>query len=216
MSVPFLGLCVSFLQAVFEVAIVEEIHLDAPVIKLIRCFYQHKEVGGWSGEYTLQPSWEWLHRLGGSAGLSIDLDEVRATARAIVYSEYGEHTLVEHFDPFGGVMEPIADGHCEIWILGIFNIPLWTVLEVFFIGLDTGLKAGNFFFKVSLLIDMALLPNSDSTDQRGGNLLEYDCIDVSIHGKGYGDGARGLQSFERWVFLDLGLGEREWVRGDGV
>jgi hypothetical protein len=38
---------------------------------------------------------------------------------------------------------------------------------------------------------MALLPNSDGTDQRGGNSPECDCIDVSIHGKCCGDRVRG-------------------------
>jgi hypothetical protein len=102
------------LQTVFEVLIVKKICFDTPVVQLVRCFHQGKKVGVWPSEYALEPSWESLHWLSSSAGLGINLDEVGAAARAIVHSEYGEHTFIKHFDPFGRAVESIADGHSEV------------------------------------------------------------------------------------------------------
>jgi hypothetical protein len=96
--------------------------------------------------------------------LSIDLDKVGAAARAIICSEDREHTLVKHFDPFGGAMKPVANGHSEVQILGILNIPLRALLEVVLVGLNAGFKLGDLLLEISLLLDMVLLPNSDGTD----------------------------------------------------
>jgi hypothetical protein len=148
--------------------------------------------------------------------LSIDFDKVGAAARAIICGEHREHTLVKHLDSFGRVMESVADGHSEIWVLGVFNIPLGALLEVVLVGLDMGFKSGNLLFEVSLLLNMVLLPNSDGTDQRGGNPSEHNCIDVSFHGKGCGDGAGGTQLLKRWGSLDLWFREGKGVGRYGV
>jgi hypothetical protein len=114
------------------------------------------------------------------AGLSIDLDEVRAATWAIICGEYGEHTLVKHLDPFCGAVKPVADCYGEVWVLSVFDIPLRALLEVIFIGFNLGFKSGNSLLEMPLLLDMVLFPNSDSTDQRGCNSMEGDCIDVSF------------------------------------
>jgi hypothetical protein len=80
-------------------------------------------------------------------------------------------------------------------------------LKVVFVGFDAGFEVGDFLFEVPLLIDMALLPNSDGTDQGSGNSSECDGVDVGFHCKGCSDGTRGPQSFEGWGFLDLRFGE---------
>ena len=110
-------------------------------------------------------------------------------------------------------MESVANCYGKVWVFGVFNIPLRVPLEVVFMGFDAGFKMGNLFFEVSLLLDMALLSNSDGTDQGSGNPLKCDGIDISFHGEGCGDRTRGPQSFEGWGLLDLWLGEREWVGG---
>jgi hypothetical protein len=135
--------------------------------------------------------------------LSVDFDNVGVAARAVICGEYREHTLVKHFDPFGGAMESVAKGHGEIRVLSIFNIPLGASLEVVLVGFDIGFELGNLFFEVSLLLDMVLLPNSDGTNQRGGNPLEHNCVDVSFYGEDCGDRMGGTQWFDRWGFLDL-------------
>jgi hypothetical protein len=83
-------------------------------------------------------------------------------------------------------------------------------------GFDVGFKMGDFFFEVPLLLNMALFPNSDDTDQRGGNPSESDYINVSFHGEGYGDGLRGSKAFNGWGFLYLWFRERERVGGYGA
>jgi hypothetical protein len=96
--------------------------------------------------------------------LSIDFDKVGAATRVVICGEHGEHTLIEHFDPFGRVVESIANGHSEIWVLEIFDIPLRASLEVVLVGFNVSLKSGNFLFKVPLLLNMVLLPNSNGTN----------------------------------------------------
>jgi hypothetical protein len=87
------------------------------------------------------------------------------------------------------------------------------LLEVVFVGFNVGFKVGNLLFEVPLLLNMALLPNSDGTDQRCSDASECNGINVSFYGKGCGNGAGGSQMFDRWSFLDSRLGERERVRG---
>jgi hypothetical protein len=67
------------------------------------------------------------------------------------------------------VVQSIADGHGEVGILGVFNIPLRASLEIFLIGFDVGLKSGNLFFEVPLLFNMAFFPNSDVVKVMGAD-----------------------------------------------
>jgi hypothetical protein len=203
-SIPLLGFCVSFLQAIFKVPVVEKICLNASVIQFIESFHQREEVYIQPSKDTLEPSWERLHWLGDLARLSIDFDKMGVATWAIICSEYGEHTLVEHFDPFCGVVGSIADCHGEVQILGVFNIPLGASLEVFFISFNPGFKPGDLFLEVPLLFNMALFPSSDGGDQGGCNPMEGDCVNVCFHDKGGSDQMGGGEAFERG-FLCLQL-----------
>jgi hypothetical protein len=120
-------------------------------------------------------------------GLGIDLDEVGAATWAIICSEYGEHTLVEHFDPLCRAVEPISNHHCEVQVLGVFNISLEASLEIIFMGFDLGFKSGDTFFEMPLLFNMALLSNSDGADQRGCNPTECNCVNVGLYSKSCSD-----------------------------
>jgi hypothetical protein len=214
-SIPLLGLCISFLQAIFEALIVKEICLDAPVVQFIGCLHQCEEICIWPSEDALKPSWKRLHWLGDSARLSIDLDEMGAATWAVICSEHREHTLVEHFDPLCGAMEPVANYDSEIWVFGVFNIPFGASLEVVFMSFNLGFKLGNLLFEMPLLLNMALLPNSDGTDQGGCNSMEGDCIDVGFYGEGSGDRVGGAKAF-KGGFLYLWFWEGKRVGGYGV
>jgi hypothetical protein len=112
-------------------------------------------------------------------------------------------------------MEPIVNYHQEVGILGVFDIPLRASLEVVLVGFNLGLKLGNPLLEVPLLFNMVLLPNSDGTDQRGGNPTEGNHVDVSFYGEGGGNRTGGTEAFERG-FLYLWFWKRERVRGHGA
>jgi hypothetical protein len=70
-------------------------------------------------------------------------------------------------------------------------------LEVVFVGFNIGFKVGNFLFEISLLFNMVLLPNSDSTDQGGCDSMECDCVDISFYSEDCSDRVGGAKAFKR-------------------
>ena len=103
--------------------------MDAPIVELPCSFREGIERCRRPQEYAFQPDGKRLDGLSRSAGLSVDLDDVRGVAWTVVFGEAGHCALLQLFDPLDFPLQTVADVDGEPRVLGVKDIPLGATLE---------------------------------------------------------------------------------------
>ena len=145
-----------------EVAELSDVGCDAPVVKVAGRFIQLLVLWHWSDDVFLKPSWEGFDRLASYCGLSVDVEDVGSTPRAIAFGEPGDCAVVQQLDPFDGSVDAVAvaDGESrEAFVLFIPRGYLLPSLLLKSLELLVKVSDGLSILILLLVMDPIPLPN---------------------------------------------------------
>ena len=169
---PFAFLALCLLPRCIQLPESEQVSVDTPIIEFPRSLCEGVECCRRPQEDTFQPDGEGFDGFGCRTGLSVDLDDVRSVARAVVFGEAGHSTLLQLFDPLNLSLKAVADVDSESGILGIEDIPLRASLE------DVGVGFNEVFESVDSGVELAhfghvvVFPLLDCFEQGFGDALQ--------------------------------------------
>ena len=147
------------------------------------CLVQLLVLRHWPDDALFKPGQESLDWLASCCGLSIDVENVGSTPRAIAFSESGDGAVVQQLDPFDGPVDTITVANSEAGEALVFFIPQGYLLPGLLLeALQSLMEVSNSFrvLILFLMVDPVLL--LDGLDEGLGEAVESNrVVDVECY-----------------------------------
>ena len=140
--------------------------------------------------------------------MSVDLDNVRGVAWAIVLGKTGHSALLQLLDPLDFSLETIADIDGEAWVFGVEDVSFGAPLKGVGMGFDEVLEPIDPTVEFPYFGDMVVFPLLDRFEQGLGDALQGVRVEVGaavkdVSGRSGRDGVVGK-------CVPRGDGDRRW------